>query len=138
PAEIPYVTADPALVEQWRLELGRLDGFKIGIAWQGNPHYRVDRFRSFALTHFEPVARVPGVRLVSLQKGTGTEQLRELDSRFAVTDFSAELDEAAGPFMDTAAMMKNLDLVIVSDSATAHLAGALGVPVWVALPFAPD
>jgi len=78
------------------------------------------------------------VTLVSLQKGPGTEQLRDVADRIAVTDLGSRLDEAAGPFMDTAAVMRNLDLVITTDTAAAHLAGALGVPVWVALPFAPD
>src|SRR5205085_11428292 len=71
------------------------------------------------------------------QRGPGTEQLQSKDVP-AVTTLGGRLDEAAGPFMDTAAVMKSLDLVITSDTATAHLAGALGVPVWVALPFAPD
>ena len=78
------------------------------------------------------------MRLISLQKGGGAEQLAEIHGLFPVTDFTSELDEQSGPFMDTAALMKNLDLVITSDTAAAHLAGALGVPVWVALPFAPD
>jgi hypothetical protein len=74
--------------------------------------------------------------LVSLQKGTGAEQL--VDCGFPVTDFGDLLDEEHGAFMDTAALMTNLDLVVTSDTALAHLAGALGVPVWVALPHVPD
>ncbi len=138
PAEVPYVFADPGLVEKWREELGGIEGFKIGIAWQGNPQYRGDRARSVPLAHFAVIARVPGVRLVSLQKGPGTEQLAGLPGAVEVLDLGNRLDEAAGPFMDTAAVMRNLDLVIASDTAAAHLAGALGVPVWVALPTASD
>ena len=82
--------------------------------------------------------RVPGVRLISLQKGAGEEQLQALRGQFDVVDFTQRLDELAGPFRDTAAIMKNLDLVISADSAVPHLAGALGVPVWVPLRFAPD
>ncbi len=78
------------------------------------------------------------MQLISLQKRHGTEQLAALGGRFTVVDWTSRLDEAAGPFMDTAALMKSLDLVITSDSANAHLAGAMGVPVWVVLPFAPD
>jgi tetratricopeptide (TPR) repeat protein len=135
PANVPYVYADPDLVERWRHELARYSGFKVGIAWQGNPQFKGDRLRSPPLAHFEPLARVAGVRLFSLQKGHGSEQLRQVG--FPVVDLASRLDETSGPFMDTAAVMKNFDLVVASDSATVHLAGALGVPVWVALPFAP-
>jgi tetratricopeptide (TPR) repeat protein len=138
PADVPYVFADPDLERRWRDELRALPGFKVGITWQGNPQHKKDRQRSLPLDQFAPLARVPGVTLVSLQKGPGTEQFREAADRLAVTDLGNRLDEAAGPFMDTAAAMRNLDLVITSDTAVAHLAGALGVPVWVALPFAPD
>jgi hypothetical protein len=81
---------------------------------------------------------LPGVRLVSLQKGPGCEQLQVLAAQWPVTDLSARLDETSGAFMDTAAVMRNLDLVVTSDTAVPHLAGALGVPVWVALPQLPD
>jgi hypothetical protein len=137
PAEVPYLAAEAALVEAWRSQLAGLDGFRIGIAWQGNPAYRGDLARSIPLAHFAALARVPGVRLVSLQKGPGTEQLAEARGRFEVLDLGDRLD-AAGPFLDTAAVMRNLDLVVTSDTVAAHLAGALGVPVWVALSTASD
>jgi tetratricopeptide (TPR) repeat protein len=138
PAQVPYLFPRPALLEAWRQRLTALDGFKIGVTWQGNPTFRADRFRSIPLRCFAPLAEVPGVRLLSLQKGVGTEQLAEVRDLFAVADLAAELDEQPGSFVDTAAVMKNLDLVITSDTATAHLAGALGVPVWIALAFAAD
>jgi len=134
PAEVPYLTADESLVGQWSRELDPAGGFKIGIAWQGNPRYRRDRERSFRLAQLEPVARLADVRLFSLQKGVGTEQLGEVESRFAATDLGGRLAD----FMETAAVMRNLDLVITPDTSLAHLAGALGVPVWVALSFSPD
>jgi tetratricopeptide (TPR) repeat protein len=137
-AEVPYLSANSRLVEHWRRELESLEGFKIGIAWQGNVQYKGDRQRSIPLAQFTPLAWVEGARLISLQKGPGTEQLAALAGRFPVLDLAGRLDEAAGPFMDTAAIMKTLDLVITSDSAIAHLAGALGVPAWVALPAVPD
>jgi tetratricopeptide (TPR) repeat protein len=138
PAEVPYLFADPGLVGHWRQELGGIAGFKIGIAWQGSPKYRSDRDRSIPVSCFEPLARCPGVRLLSLQKGAGAEQLQQVTDRFPVIDLGSRLDEASGAFMDTAAVMMSLDLVITSDTSIAHLAGALGVPVWVALPFVPD
>jgi len=112
--------------------------FLVGIAWQGSLHYRYDRQRSIPLAQFAHLAQVPAVQLISLQKGPGTDQLRVLAGQFGVVNLGDGLDETAGAFMDTAAVMKNLDLVIASDSAVAHLAGALGVPVWVALALVPD
>jgi tetratricopeptide (TPR) repeat protein len=138
PADVPYLDAEPQLVEAWRHRLGSYSGFKVGIAWQGNPQFRFDRLRSIPLAQFAPLARVPGVHLLSLQKGAGRDQLPVLPARFPVTDLGGQLDETTGAFLDTAAVMKNLDLVITSDTAAAHLAGALGVPVWVALHHVPD
>jgi tetratricopeptide (TPR) repeat protein len=138
PAEIPYISASPGLVAKWRDRLAALDGYKVGICWQGNPRHRDDRLRSLPLRSFAVLAQVPGVRLISLQKGAGSEQVAGVRSDLAVVDWTDKLDGEAGPFMDTAAIMKNLDLVVTSDTAIAHLAGAMGVPVWVALPFVPD
>jgi tetratricopeptide (TPR) repeat protein len=137
PAHVPYLAADAGLAS-WRSRLAAIDGFKVGIAWQGNPDYDGDVQRSIPLVHFGILAHVPGVRLVSLQKGTGTGQLAAAQVQFPVVDFGPELDERAGAFMDTAAILQGLDLVITSDTALAHLAGALGRPVWVALPFVAD
>ena len=134
PAEVPYLSADTALVENWHRELEQSGGFRIGIAWQGNPQYRRDHQRSYRLVQLEPLARVAGVRLFSLQKGFGTEQIDELDGRFAVRDLGSRFCD----FMDSAAVMRNLDLVITLDSALAHLAGAVSVPIWVAIPVAAD
>jgi tetratricopeptide (TPR) repeat protein len=138
PTAVPYITADPALVEIWRARLGAIDGFKVGIAWQGNPNFPGDRQRSIALKHFAPLARVPGVRLINLQRGPGIEQLSGVSEAWRVVDFGEQVDTTAGAFMDTAAIMQGLDLVITSDTAMPHLAGALGVPVWVALQKLPD
>src|SRR5436305_729093 len=80
------------------------------------------------------LAALPGVQLISLQKGRGSEQVEAVAGHWPLTDLSARLDETAGPFMDTAAVMMNLDLVVTSDTSIPHLVGALGVPVWVALP----
>src|SRR5262249_29710556 len=132
PASVPYLFAEPELVEQWRRELASVREFKVGICWQGNPKKRSDRHPAIPLGAFEPRARVPGVRLYSLQKGHGVEQLTPSGGLpFEVTGLASRLDESTGPFRDTAAVMKVLDLVISADTAIAHLAGALGVPVWV-------
>jgi tetratricopeptide (TPR) repeat protein len=134
PATVPYLFAHPSLVERWRQELGGIAGFKIGIAWRGSPIHKNDRARSIPLSCFEPLAGLPDIHLFSLQKGAGTEELQDARDHFPVAELGSRLED----FMDTAAVLKNLDLVITCDTAVAHLAGALGVPVWVAIPFAPD
>ncbi len=134
PADVPYVFADQELVEHRRQELGGIAAFKIGIAWRGSSTHKNDRARSIPLSCFEPLAGLPGIHLVSLQKGAGAEELQEARGHFPVTELGSRLED----FLDTAAVLKNLDLLIACDTAVAHLAGALGVPVWVALPFVPD
>jgi tetratricopeptide (TPR) repeat protein len=133
PAAVPYLVAEPGRRERWRERLPGVRGFKVGVAWQGNPRHRWDRHRSFPLAQLEPLARVECVTLVSLQKGPGSEQLALLGDRFPVLDLGPELDADGAAFADTAAVLGCLDLVVCCDTAVAHLAGALGVPVWVAL-----
>lgn len=131
PAPIPYLATGEEAVDKWRQRLSDLEGFRIGIVWQGSSTHTSDQARSIPLAEFAPLARVPGVSLLSLQKRDGLEQLEGID--FPLRRVGDDWDQAAGPFVDTAAIMKNLDLVITADTAAAHLAGALGVPVWVAL-----
>jgi tetratricopeptide (TPR) repeat protein len=156
PNEVPYMDADPTLIHEWSDRLERIDGLKVGIGWQGNSKFGGDRERSIPLHHFANLARLDDVRLISLQKGFGVEQIEGkstvwsddrlqcnlIDGSSEIGDWQLaaviELDEQTPPFMETAAIMRNLDLVITSDSAVAHLAGALGVPTWTALPFTAD
>jgi tetratricopeptide (TPR) repeat protein len=137
PADAPYLRADPALVEQWRAKLAALPGFRVGVAWKGSDKHKRDHARSVPLAAFEALARVEGVRLVSLQKGAGSEQVRALAGRFPVAELPG-LDERNGPFVDTAAVLSCLDLVVCCDTALGHLAGALGVPCWLALMAVPN
>ena len=132
PAAVPYLSAEPALREIWRKRIGA-EGFKVGVVWQGNPDPEADRSRSMPLTALAPLAEVAGVRLISLQKGIGEEQLVNLPPSFQVETLGADFDAGADAFVDTAAAMTCLDLIITCDTSVAHLAGALGVPVWVAL-----
>jgi len=134
PASIPYLATDPELVQKWTAELGPKEGLRIGISWQGYPGHKNDRNRSFPITHFQSMAKIPGVRLFSLQKGAGIEQLHQAGRDLPITDLGSRLYD----FSDTAAVLKNLDMVICPDTAIAHLAGALEIPVWVALPFVSD
>ncbi len=138
PRGVPYLAVDEGRIAKWRQDLGRYEGLKVGIAWQGAKSFARDRTRSIPLEQFAPLANVPGVRLFSLQKGQGSEQLATLANRFPVVDLARDLDPPGEAFLDTAAVMKCLDLVVTSDSAPAHLAGALGVKVWVALARVPE
>src|SRR5262249_37727240 len=124
--------ADPLLVQAWRSKLGD-HGFKVGIVWQGDNRPSHDIGRSFPVTVFAPLTSIPGLRLISLQKYAGAEQLRP--SGLPIEEL---WDDQTGNFDDTAAVMENLDLVITSDPSTAHLAAALGRPTWIALRYLPD
>jgi hypothetical protein len=143
PHDTPYLHLEDQRVEHWRRALPEILGMpearlRVGIVWQGNPKYSGDRFRSIPLLKFEVLARVEGVRLVSLQKGPGTDQLAQLGGRFPIVDIESLLGEDSESLTNIAAVVKNLDLVIACDTAVAHLAGALGAPVWLALPHSPD
>ncbi len=138
PAPVPYVFADERLVDRWRDWLAAYPGFKVGIVWQGNPQFVFDNYRSIPLANFATLAEVRGARFVNLQQGVGREQLREFSGLWSVIEPGDTVDRSAGAFMDTAAIMRNLDLVITSDTSAAHLAGALGIKVWLAVHRAPD
>jgi tetratricopeptide (TPR) repeat protein len=134
---VPYLSADPARVADWRERLGST-GFKVGITWQGSTEFRLDRTRSLPLAVFAPLADIAGVRLISLQKGLGEEQMGEVTFRDRIETLGEHFDEEGGAFADTAAVMMSLDLVVCPNTAISHLAGALGRPVFLALPRAGD
>ena len=137
PNRVPYLKAEEGLAGRWKQIIGN-SGFKIGIAWRGNPQGKVDRGRSFPLSKLAPLSRLPGVRLISLQKHHGLDQLANLPAGAKVESLGDGLDSGPDAFIDTAAIMTNLDLIITSDTSMAHLAGALGRPVWIALKHVPD
>lgn len=129
------LAADPARVADMRERLG--PGFTVGICWQGNPAYKADAQRSVPLAHFEALAAVDGVKLVCLQQQHGREQLARWPARVPLLDLGA-LDRASGAFVDTAAALSAVDLLVSSDTAVPHLAGALGREVWLVLPHQAD
>jgi tetratricopeptide (TPR) repeat protein len=137
PRDVPYLFADAERAREWAGRIGT-DGFRIGVAWQGNPNQSVDHLRSVALAHFAPLAAVPRVRLISVQALRGLEQLGALPPGMAVEDLGSLVGANPEGFSEIAAVMANLDLVATSDTAVAHLAGALGRPVWLALHHDPD
>jgi len=135
PADVPYLFADPARSEVWRQRLGPpRASLRVGVAWTGNPQNRETAKRGIALDRFLPLLRLDSIAFFSLQVGPGAEQLRQFAAADAIHDHSAAIQN----FADTAAFMANLDLIISVDTATTHLAGALGRPVWTLLPFAAD
>jgi tetratricopeptide (TPR) repeat protein len=144
PAEIPYLYADPQLVAEWEEILKSDTNFRIGICWQGNPNYSTQFLRmavaakSMSITKFLPIMELPGVTVYSLQKMTGTDQLADLPEDAPLIVFGDDFDQSKGRFMDTAAVMKNLDLVITIDTSICHIAAGLGVPTWNLLPNPPD
>jgi hypothetical protein len=138
PSEVPYLAMDPARVDSWRARLAAYPGVKVGICWQGNPKFKRDRLRSVPLASFAPLAAVAGVCLVVLQRGTGLEQIAQQKGNVNIVDLPGRSEDLAESWLDTAALIQALDLVISVDTAVVHLAGALGAPVWVALPSMPD
>lgn len=136
PARVPYLRAEPLRVERWSQRLGGA-GFKVGIAWQGSRN-RIDVGRSVPLEMFARLGEIPGVRLISLQKGAALEQLRARTGQVPVEIPGEPFDDGREAFLDSAAVMSTVDLVITCDTALAHLAGALGRPTWVALKHVPD
>ena len=133
PTPIPYIHPDPQRVAEWQARLPDSDEFRIGLVWRGNPKYRGDRERSVELSRFANIARLPAVKLYALQKEAVADEIAQVAGQFSVVNLAAELDTGSDAFVDTAAVMQRLDLVISVDSAPAHLAGALGVPVWLML-----
>ena len=140
PSGVPYLSADAELIARWSTFLRRDGSLKVGIAWQGNPRTEIDhlRGRSVPLHEFAPLASIAGIRLYSLQKGAGFEQLQAVPFESRIIVPQPEIDTGPHAFMDTATLITQLDLVITSDTSIAHLAGALGRPVWVALQYVPD
>lgn len=128
PKAVPYMFPDSYLNALWRTKLQQDTNVKVGICWQGDPSHAASKF--MPLAYFEQLAAVPGVSLYSLQKSEKQSPLNHP----TIIEFEA-LDEAHGRFMDTTAIINNLDLIITVDTSIAHLAGALGKPTWVILPY---
>lgn len=133
PANVPHLHPDLQQFAVWRDRLKKFaNKLKVGLAWRGNPNNKNDRNRSLALSWHAPLAQIPGVQFISLQKGSAAGEIET--SPLAMVDWTNDLND----FADTAALVANLDLVISSDTAVAHLAGAMGKPVWVLLTHFPD
>jgi len=135
PQTVPYLHADAQDVKKWRERLDEHSPhLKMGLVWAGSPTNKNDRSRSIKLQSLAPLGQVPGVRLLSLQKGAAAAEAKTPPMGMELVDYTQELTD----FADTAALIANLDLLISVDTAVVHLAGAMGKLVWTLLPFSPD
>jgi len=133
PARTPYVYPDPELVEAWRQRMAG-DSLRIGLVWGGSPTFPHERWRCIPLELLAPLTNLDGTTFYSLQMGPSAHQVKQMGSRVRLIDLQDEQED----FADTAAIVANLGLVISVDTSVAHLAGAMGKPVWVLLHKSPD
>jgi Flp pilus assembly protein TadD len=126
PASVPYLAADRARAAEWRERLVDLDGLRVGLVWAGGRRLAADSRRSIIFDTLAPLGEVLGISFISLQKGEAADQAADPPRGLLLHDFTADLHD----FAETAALVDGLDLVISVDTAVAHLAGALGKPVW--------
>ena len=138
PHQVPYLAADPARVAKWRERIKAHHQLRVGIIWQGNKKYPRDLQRSIPLRMFAPLTAVPNVHLYSLQARSGLQQFADLPDEVVVTRLGDEVENNPEGLQEIAAVMANLDLLVMSDTGPTHLAGALGRPVWLALSRYPD
>lgn len=134
PAPVPYLGAPPERLARWRARLDSTCPPRVGLVWSGKPDHRNDHNRSITLTQLAPVLARPGIQFISLQKEYRESDRMELNGHDALLRFGEELAD----FGDTAALIGALDLVIAVDTAVAHLAGAMGRPLWLLLPAVGD
>lgn len=134
PAAVPYVRVEEARAERWRARLGADARMRVGLAWAGSPGHVRDRHRSLSLSQLAPLGDVAGVRWIGLQKGPHEEEASAPPAGWVLENLGPELCD----FGETAAVVDALDLVICVDTSVAHLAGALGRPVWLLLPAPAD
>lgn len=132
PAPRRYLSAEAGLAQTWARRIGSR-GYRIGVCWRGNPNLKADPGRSIPLERFAPLAELEGVRLISLQKSDDDAVRQDLASFPRLEVLGDDFDAGPDGFIDAAAAMQSLDLILTCDTSIAHLAGALGRPVWVLL-----
>jgi len=140
PLSSGYLQASPHLIQYWSSWLNKIpkENLRVGLVWQGNKDHQADIFRSFSLAEYMPLSELDNIQFISLQHGSGAEQTNLWRGRRLLLTLPEGTDQSGGAFMDTAAILSQLDLVITSDTSIAHLAGAMGRPAWVLLNKMPD
>ncbi|MDB5440441.1 MAG: tetratricopeptide repeat protein [Caulobacteraceae bacterium] len=136
PVAMPYLAAEPERIAKWRKRIGE-HGYRIGIAWKGSG-LGAQLGKAFPVALLQTIAALPDVRLINLQIGEGWQELETLPPGMTVERLGEDFDAGPDAFLDAAAVMESLDLVIATDTGLAHLAGALRRPTWLALKYAPD
>ncbi len=127
--------SDAAFTQKWKARVKQDNSkIKVGFAWAGNPGFKQNRYRNIPLELFLPLTQIPGVAFYSLQKGGEAQEAKNPPEGLKLVDYTEEIRD----FSDTASLIENLDLIVSIDTAVAHLAGALGKPVWTLLPFSPE
>ena len=135
PQKIPYINADTAIVRKWQDRIKSVtSSAKIGLVWAGDPKLKFGHSRSCPIEAFSSLAELDDIIFYSLQKGEASEHATNPPKGISLADYTEDIHD----FSDTAAIISNMDLIISVDTAVAHLAGALGKPVWILLPFVPD
>jgi tetratricopeptide (TPR) repeat protein len=135
PAKVPYIFVNPVLRQGWKDKIQQDNSkMKVGLVWNGNPKNKNDMNRSIPFSKISQFIHCSDITFYSLQKGNAAEQSRNRPLGMKLVDLSEEINN----FSDTAAIIENLDLTISVDTSVAHLAGALGKPIWTLIPFAPD
>lgn len=134
PVSVPYLFSEPTRVALWHSHLGPKTRPRVGVVWSGNPGHKNDHNRSIPLATLQPLLQNQAIEWCSLQKELREHDMAWLSSNPGIRHFGGNLND----FADTAALVELMDIVITVDSSVAHLAGAMGRPVWILLPFNPD
>ena len=133
-----FIPKDKKIFLKWKEKLSFIDGFKVGINWQGDKNYVVDHLRSVPLNSFEELLKINNINFISLQKGFGLEQIKNFKYKDKIYDFSLEVDNGQNVFEDTIGILDNIDLLITIDSSLAHLSATMGCNTWLMLHLRPD
>ena len=138
PSQINFIPKDKKITLKWKERLNEIKGFKVGINWQGRKTYEVDHLRSIPLNYFNDLFNIEKINFISLQKGYGSEQIKNFKHKDKLYNFSKEVDNGENIFEDTIGILQNIDLVISIDSSLVHLSSTLGIKTFALLHFCPD
>ena len=138
PSQVNFIPKDKKITLKWKERLNEIKGFKVGINWQGRKTYGVDHLRSIPLNYFQDLFTIKEINFISLQKGYGSEQIKNFKYKDKLYDFSKEIDNGENIFEDTIGILQNIDLVISIDSSLVHLSSTLGIKTFALLHFCPD